>query len=161
MVLESRGLMRSRDKLREPNVPYLNVYGHQTLQSGNLPWGAPILNVNWSFSHVVLWDHATYYICYISTCTRPMDTNYGKVVTYCEELPPITILSREVKWQIKIIKSLISQCIWSLNLSICRWIYMTPRWLCDKLIKLLHTHFQKVDVDRVLTSGKMFRTQTL
>ena len=40
-------------------------------------------------NHMVLRGHVTNQICYISTCTRTMDTKQGKVATYCEGLPPI------------------------------------------------------------------------
>ena len=38
---------------------------------------------------MVLWGHVTNSICHTSTCTRPMVTKHGKVVTYCESLLPI------------------------------------------------------------------------
>ena len=40
-------------------------------------------------NHMVLRGHVTNQICYISTCTRTMDTKQGKVATYCEGLPSI------------------------------------------------------------------------
>ena len=36
---------------------YHNVYGHQTLQGGDLPWGAPHHKSIWPFDHVVLQVH--------------------------------------------------------------------------------------------------------
>ena len=60
---------------------------------------------------MILWDHVTYKTCFISTCTRSMDTKYGKVVTYHEVLPFISSYdhlhkcSWEVMWQIKYVLS--------------------------------------------------------
>ena len=64
-----------------------------------------------SFSHVFLWGHVTYQICCISTPTRPMDTKYGKLVTYHEGLQLIKSHDHlnkwfcEVTWQIRYIIS--------------------------------------------------------
>ena len=66
---------------------YHNTYGHQPWQGGDIPWGAPNHKVAWSFNHVVLWGHVTNLILYISTCTWPTTTKYGKVVTYWKRLP--------------------------------------------------------------------------
>ena len=60
---------------------------------------------------MILWDHVTYKTCFISTCTRSMDTKYGKVVTYHEVLPftssydHLHKCSWEVMWQIKYVLS--------------------------------------------------------
>ena len=44
---------------------YHNLYGHQTWQSGDIPWGAPYHDVISSFNHVVFWIHTIYLIFYI------------------------------------------------------------------------------------------------
>ena len=47
----------SRETTRQMEILYLhyhNVYVYQTLQKGNLPWGAPIKKVKWYFNHVAL-----------------------------------------------------------------------------------------------------------
>ena len=56
---------------------------------------------------------------YVSTCYRSMVPNHGKVVTYCEGLPPtnshklLNMWSRNITGQIKKIISPLSQCLWS------------------------------------------------
>ena len=47
----------------------------------NLLWEAPTHDLPWSLNHVVLLGHVKNWILNISTGTRPMATNYGKVVT--------------------------------------------------------------------------------
>ena len=54
------GLGRSSDKLKTLFLYYHNAYGHQTRQSGDIPWRAPTQKETWSFIHVVLWGHVTY-----------------------------------------------------------------------------------------------------
>ena len=56
----------------------------------------------------------TNYMRYISTCTRPIANKYGKVVIYCKGLPStksndlLNKWSREVKWQIEYVISLLT-----------------------------------------------------
>ena len=38
---------------------YCIAYDHQTWQSCDLPWGAPIIVFTWPFNYVVLLDHVT------------------------------------------------------------------------------------------------------
>ena len=65
-----------------------------------------------------LWGYMTYQILYISACTGPMATKNGKVVTHSERLLPINsynhlnMFLQEVTWQIKNIKSPLSQWLW-------------------------------------------------
>ena len=66
------------------NLYQYNTYGHQSWQGGDIQ-----SVVTCSFNHMVLWGHVTNSICHTSTCTRPMVTKHGKVVTYCESLLPI------------------------------------------------------------------------
>ena len=76
---------------------------------------------SYNFNHVALWGRVSNLICYISTCTRPVDTIHDKVANYCEKAPkPFNMWSREVTWQVKIIKSSILQCPCSSKLSIYR-----------------------------------------
>ena len=95
----------------------------QTWHGCDLPWGASTHNIMWSFNHVVLWTQVTN--SYIATFTRQMATKHGKVLTYGEGLPsvksqnPLNKWSREVTLQTKNIKSLLSQGLWSPNLSGC------------------------------------------
>lgn len=95
----------------------------QTWHGCDLPWGVSTHNIMWSFNHVVLWTQVTN--SYIATFTRQMATKHGKVLTYGEGLPsvksqnPLNKWSREVTLQTKNIKSLLSQGLWSPNLSGC------------------------------------------
>ena len=57
MILRSRGLVGSHDKLKPLYLHYHNAYGDQTLEDGDLPWKASIYKVAWTFSLVVLQDH--------------------------------------------------------------------------------------------------------
>ena len=113
---------RSGDKLKPLYLPYHSAYSHQTWKVGDFSWGAPIhlvtwpLNhmvlldygldiqwrasihkVTWSFNHIVLWCHVINWIFYISTCTRPMATKHGKVLTYREGLPPTATMPMVTK----------------------------------------------------------------
>ena len=72
--LSPRSLARSRHKLKPLYLHNHSVYGHQTWQGCDLPWGAPN-------NKVTLW------LCgkqcqYISTTKAPVATKLGKVVTY-------------------------------------------------------------------------------
>ena len=42
-----------------------------------------------SFDHVALQGHVNYFSCCITTTTRPMDTEFVKVVTYYKKIQPI------------------------------------------------------------------------
>ena len=53
-VLSSCGRVWSRDKLESLYLCYQSVYGHETWQDGNLPWGASFHNVTPSFVCVFL-----------------------------------------------------------------------------------------------------------
>ena len=67
MTLWSRGPARSCDKLKPLGLLYYSAYDHLTWQGGDLPWGAPIVIINWSFYHMVLLDHVTNLKHYIAT----------------------------------------------------------------------------------------------
>ena len=41
MDLSSRGISKSREKLRPLYLYYQIVYDHQTWKAGDIPWGAP------------------------------------------------------------------------------------------------------------------------
>ena len=47
------------EPLKTLYLHFHNVYGHQTLQGGDLPLGAPTAIVKLSFDHVVSRDHVT------------------------------------------------------------------------------------------------------
>ena len=70
---------------------YHNAYSHQTWQGGSQLGGTPTHNVTWFFNYVAFWDHLPNSICNISTCTRALDSKYGKIGTYCKGLPPIKL----------------------------------------------------------------------
>ena len=53
MALESRGLARSRNKLKKSYFHYNGAYHYQTLQGGEVPWGAPRHKVTWPFVQAV------------------------------------------------------------------------------------------------------------
>ena len=102
MTLWSRGLLKSRDKLKALYLHHHSAYSHQTWQGGGLHWGAPTYKISllfcsftwqiknirviWSFCHVILWDHVTYWIHFISICRRTVTTKLGKVVSWHERL---------------------------------------------------------------------------
>ena len=66
---------------------YQNTYGHQTFLGGDIPWVAPTNKIAWPLDGV-LWGHGTNKV-HVSTCRRPMDTELGKVLTYCDWIPVI------------------------------------------------------------------------
>ena len=76
------------------------------------------------FNHMVLWDHLTNSVLYISFCTRTMTSKLGKEPTEREGISPkisqniLNICSREVIWPIKNIPP--SEYLWSPNLSVWR-----------------------------------------
>ena len=57
---------------------YQNVYGHQTLQGGDMLRWALTLKYAWHLDGVILWGHVTNKIL-ISTCRRCIDTTLDKV----------------------------------------------------------------------------------
>ena len=87
--------------------------------------GAPAQKIAWRFEEVVMWNHVTNSIHYISTCRRPMGTKLSKVLTYRERLPPLKphvlliAWPTEVKRQFKTFLFPLSQDIWPLNLAGC------------------------------------------
>ena len=115
IAFESRGLARSRDKLKILYFHYYIAYCQQTWQDdelpwgppnhkvtwpfdcevfqiwqgGNLPWGAPAYSVTWSLNHVALLGHVTSSILYTSTYARTVAIKHGKVMTHNEGLPLI------------------------------------------------------------------------
>ena len=119
MILWSRGLIRSCDKLKSLYLHFLSVFGHKIGDNGNLPWWAPVYKIIWCFDHVVFSDH------YIFTTIVSMDTKLGKKVIYLDELLPITshdpliTWSYKFTWETKIIIFLLLQCL--LSPSLTRW----------------------------------------
>ena len=93
---------------------YNNIYGCQPWQSGDIPRRAPTHKVTSSLNHLVFWGHVTYWIPYISTCTRPLATKHGNVKTQHQGSPltyshnPLTMFSEEVRWQTENIISAIT-----------------------------------------------------
>ena len=60
MTFWSRGLPRSRYKLKPLYLYYYSVCGHQTRHDGDLPWKSPRYKVTWTFDYVtwsfeILW----------------------------------------------------------------------------------------------------------
>ena len=84
MTLGSRGLVTSRDKLKLIYLYYHNIYGHKTLQAGDLPSVDSTHNFSPPISHVVLRDRVTYYKDYIFTATMSIATKLGRMMTYPE-----------------------------------------------------------------------------
>ena len=77
----SRGVVRSRDKLKPLYLHYHSAHGHQTWQDDSLPRWAPTYQVTSTFNHVVLRDHVTNKKHHISNTTVPMVTKVGRMVT--------------------------------------------------------------------------------
>ena len=57
MTLWSRGLAKSRDKLKSLHHQYHSAYGRQTWQGDDLPYGISTYKAIRFFSLVVLQDH--------------------------------------------------------------------------------------------------------
>ena len=55
----SRGLVKSREKLKLFHLHYYSTYDHQAWQYGNLSWEAPIVIVTRPFNYVDLRDNVT------------------------------------------------------------------------------------------------------
>ena len=77
---------------------YSNAFDHQAWQGGDMQWGFPTHKITWSFNHVTYWGHRKNYMRYISTCTRPMGTKLGNLVTYHERLLPINSNDSLITW---------------------------------------------------------------
>ena len=128
-TLWSRGLVRSRVKIRPLYFHNQSVYGYQTWQNGNLPWWARAYKLTLPFDHVILWDQVINYSYHIFTTTVPMPTKLGKRVTYIDGFLPMKLhdssitWSCEILWQPKIILSLLPQYLLTLNL-ISWWLAM-------------------------------------
>ena len=67
----------------------LPQYLAMTTKLGQLHWGAPSRKVTWSFNHVVLWDHVTNQIRYISTWAKSMTVNDMTWLGVIEWLRPV------------------------------------------------------------------------
>ena len=72
------------------------------LAEWDIRWQLPFHKVTRFFDHVVLKGHVSYFSCCITTTTRTMATEIGKVVIYYKKLQstkshkPLSIRSREV-----------------------------------------------------------------
>ena len=101
---------------------YQSSYGHQTLQSGDLPWETLTHKVIQLFGHVVTWPtKIIIFHCQsacICTTTIPFATNPGRIVTYLERLPvkkildPLVTCNCKITWQAKANISPLTQCLW-------------------------------------------------
>ena len=92
--------MRFCDKFKTYLHQY-NGYGHQTCQGDNLPPGVPTHKATEPFNHVVLWDHLE-------------NQEHLSRLPQCHKVTwPFKKWLCEVMWQIKNIKSQLSQCLWS------------------------------------------------
>ena len=88
----------SRDKLKT----YLyqqNAYGHKTYQRSDITQGVPTHKFTYPLNEVVMWGHETNWICYISTCRRPLNTKLGKSLTYNERLPSLKSHDPLITWR--------------------------------------------------------------
>ena len=65
----------------------------------DLLWRALMMgSMAWLFDHMFLRDQVINETYYISTITIPINTKLGKVVNYCERLPPLKLLDPFVTW---------------------------------------------------------------
>ena len=70
------------------------TYGHHTLQTGELRWGATTSKVTWPCSHVATWSHMTNKKRYISTSPKDMTAKLGMVEIYNKGPPSIRSFDR-------------------------------------------------------------------
>ena len=78
---------------------YHNVYGHQTWQGGDLPWGALTHKATWPLgNNVVLQNHVMNWKQNISTARVPMATKLGRMVTYLGGIVSIKSRVSQVTW---------------------------------------------------------------
>ena len=102
MTLLSRGLARSRDKLKLLYFHYHSIHGHQAWRDGDLPWGAPYHKVIKRFDHVVLQGYVTNENHYIFPTRVSMATKRGRMITYLDGLLPIKSLDSLITWSCEI-----------------------------------------------------------
>ena len=101
MTLWSRGLVKSRDKLKLLHLHYYNTYGYQTYQIKELPWEASTHKVTRPTGYMVLGNHVTDLNHFISTVF--MATKLVKLKTHLEGLPShiqLVFLDRVTIWKI-------------------------------------------------------------
>ena len=123
MTLWSRGLMRSRDKLKPSYLHYHDLYNHQIWQDDNFPWWPCVYDITWPFDQVALRDHVTYWNHHMSATALPIGTKLGRMVAYLDRLLPIeshdplNSWSFKIMWQTKIIISPLPRWLWPSNLT--------------------------------------------
>ena len=116
------GLFRPHSTLKLLDLHFHSAYGQQTLQPGDLPWGASNHSVTRPLCHVVLPGHVAdfkrLYVHYL------MATKLSSMVTYLDCILPIKpdddIITWfcEITWQTKNIISLLPQWLWPQNLAV-------------------------------------------
>ena len=89
MTFWSRGLMRSRDKLKPSYLHYHDLYNHQIWQDDNFPWWPCVYDITRPFDQVALRDHVTYWNHHMSATALPIGTKLGRMVAYLDRLLPI------------------------------------------------------------------------
>lgn len=122
--------MRSSAQLRSSNLTHDNIYGHGTCEGGDMPLGAPTHKLIWSFNHVAVWDDVTNWIHYISNSRRHKHET-KQGGGFLWKYPTL-----KVKWP-----GAAHLINW--------WNYIST-----------FTRIMAHKLDRVLTSGGRFRTQT-
>ena len=125
MTLSSRGLARSRDKLKPWYIHYHRAYEYQAWQDGNLKWPASIHKVIGPFAHLVLlitWQTKAI------MCLLPQylwSPKLAVVVTYHEKSPLIKLHGPSIMWFCEVTRQ-ITNYISPLTLG--QWLPSMVRW---------------------------------
>ena len=85
----------SRDKCKTLYLHFINIYGQQIWQSGNLRWRDPAFKVMWPFDYMVTWQMKK---TYIWTSTIPMATKLGWVVTFGQKTSHTKLHDLLITW---------------------------------------------------------------
>ena len=84
-------LLRSCDSLKIFYLHFHSVYGHQTWQDDNLPWGIPSHKVIWPFDHFILQNR-------VINEKEPLATKLDRVLTFFRGLLPLKAHGLGVTW---------------------------------------------------------------
>ena len=91
-----------------------NVRGHQTWNGSDLPLDLSSQKFKWPCDHIILQDHMTNKINYISTNTLLKATKFGRMMDSIEQFLPIKLFIPLITWSYKITwQSKAILCLWS------------------------------------------------
>ena len=137
MILWSRDLKRSRDKINPLYLHCNSTNDQQIWQDRDFSERAPIQRATWTFDHLIK-GHMTFesrglmrscckWKTSISTTTMLMATKFGWMVIYHEGLSPITWHNLSTTWsckltrKIKNVTSPLTLDYWIPNMALARW----------------------------------------